>query len=641
VSEQPAQPPTLLVAALAVPEARVVEVAAELPGAVVLDLFEHPLAKLDEQWASHRWRTALVVASDLAALRRGLPLLDSLGRATEVRVRLLDRTGVSSTLRTPLLGLGHGARLTRVQPCNDGMELTARAPGRLGLRGVARLLAAGSDGMPASGIRIACADSGSLAWGVDQPQSQTLAVAQRLTAGPGLAPDVLLHTAPAPPSGFKRTVPVDLGGRCPPVDAVVIRPRTDPTVGSDIGRVVSLPTGEPAIELPMGVLPWPRVPGPAEHGQLASLRHVVVTQTAPPVPEAAALVASLATAGIPVVADQLDPRLADLLHPDLRAAVRASDAADTEVPLLRAATSVRQRRAAIRRHSTAGAWRDLTQQLGLAVLPPPTVSVLFATRRPSLLESALAFIAQQREVDVEIVVVTHGFMLNRRATRRLRARCPHEVVIQPAPSHLTLGEALNVGLAAASGSVVSKMDDDDMYGPHHLEDLLQGLSVSGATIVGAASSFTYLAGADLTLQQESVPALETTTSRAPGPTLTMRRADLVHLGGFRPVPRLVDLTMNHQVQSAGGTIALTHGLGWLRCRHGRGHTWAVDPARFLESASDKWDGLVPPPEVTDVSAARRHLERLHETYDRRSRMVSLRRGDRSLATSRHAGETGT
>jgi hypothetical protein len=369
--------PSVLVATLEVPETELSGVeGARADGVVVLELFEHPPAALDEQWAGRRWRVALVVARDLAALRRGLPLLDSLGRATEVRVRLLDRTGVSPALRTPLLGLGQGARLTRVRPCGDGVELIARSPGRLGLRAVARLLATGSDGVPASGIRVACADTGSLAWGVDQPQSQTLAVAQRLTVGPALAPDVLLHTEPAPSAGFKRTVAIDLGKRCPPVDAVVIRPRSDIAVGPDIGRIVALPTGPPAIELPDRVLPWPRVPGPTEIERLAALRYVAVTASAPPVIESAALVTSLAMAGVPLVADRLDPRLADLLHPDLRAAVQAADAADMETPLMRAAIAVRQRRAAIRRHSTAGAWRDLSRQLGLTVLPPPPVSVL-------------------------------------------------------------------------------------------------------------------------------------------------------------------------------------------------------------------------------------------------------------------------
>jgi hypothetical protein len=118
----------------------------------------------------------------------------------------------------------------------------------------------------------------------------------------------------------------------------------------------------------------------------------------------------------------------------------------------------------------------------------------------------------------------------------------------------------------------------------------------------------------------------------------MRRADLVQLGGFRPVPRFVDLTMNHQVQRAGGSIVVTHGLGWLRCRHGRGHTWAVDPSEFLAFASDKWDGLVPPPEVTDVGAARRHIQRLRASFGRPSRVVSLRRARRAIATASEAGQ---
>ena len=68
------------------------------------------------------------------------------------------------------------------------------------------------------------------------------------------------------------------------------------------------------------------------------------------------------------------------------------------------------------------------------------------------------------------------------------------------------------------------------------------------------------------------------------------RHDFEQAGGWRRVPRRVDIALAQDVAALGGRIYWTHGAGYLRVRHGDEHTWTVDDSHFLGRASDVRDG---------------------------------------------------
>ena len=80
---------------------------------------------------------------------------------------------------------------------------------------------------------------------------------------------------------------------------------------------------------------------------------------------------------------------------------------------------------------------------------------------------------------------------------------------------LTLGDALNAGVEASRGELVTKMDDDDYYSTEHLWDLVLALEYSGADLVGKAAEFVYLEEIDVTVRQIS-PGRRTRGWRAAG-----------------------------------------------------------------------------------------------------------------------------
>ena len=66
---------------------------------------------------------------------------------------------------------------------------------------------------------------------------------------------------------------------------------------------------------------------------------------------------------------------------------------------------------------------------------------------------------------------------------------------------LTLGAVLAAAAAAADGPLLAKMDDDDVYGPEHLWDLVLAHEYSGAALVGKFAATVYLARCDRTVRR--------------------------------------------------------------------------------------------------------------------------------------------
>src|SRR5699024_5337336 len=117
---------------------------------------------------------------------------------------------------------------------------------------------------------------------------------------------------------------------------------------------------------------------------------------------------------------------------------------------------------------------------------------------PHQVEHVLRTLGEQRDVKLQLTLLTHGFEVDP-ATIRALAR-DHGVAnhtLLAADASVPLGDCLNRLVDAAEGQVLAKMDDDDHYGPNYLADALHAMSYSGAELVGKQAHYVYLAGADV------------------------------------------------------------------------------------------------------------------------------------------------
>ena len=294
--------------------------------------------------------------------------------------------------------------------------------------------------------------------------------------------------------------------------------------------------------------------------------------------ERAGVLVRLAATGAPVYLADGGPGLNALIGNELHAlmstGVREADADERE------SLSIKMRRIALRDHSFGARAR----QMGEAVLddPPevPSVSILLATKRPDFLGWAVDNVARQNYPQLQLVLALHGEAFETAAVEAQvqRLRLPTRV-ISVGGNH-TLGAVLNAAAKEATGVLLAKMDDDDLYGSDHIWDLVLAHEFSGAKIVAKAFENVYLADRDQTVRQFRVRA-ETYNRHVPGATLLIARHDLDRVGGWQRIPARVDMALVAGVVRIGGGVYRMHGAGCLVVRHGEQHTWDADDEEFL------------------------------------------------------------
>ena len=244
------------------------------------------------------------------------------------------------------------------------------------------------------------------------------------------------------------------------------------------------------------------------------------------------------------------------------------------------------RRLALRDHSLRARSRQIlaTQNFEGFEASLPEVTVLLATRRPKLLAAAFEAVRVQNYPRLELVVALHGDGFGSDSTVKAAASnldCPLTIV--RVPKDKRLGEVLNTAVAASSGTLITKFDDDDYYSADHIWDLVLAREYSQATLVAKATEFVYLTQRDSTVRVDKMRERFVVDPAVSGGVLMISRQDLQDAGGWRRVPRRVDICLARDVKQVDGSIYWTHGAGYLRVRHGNEHTWITDDDFLCES----------------------------------------------------------
>ncbi|WP_306903612.1 glycosyltransferase family protein [Arthrobacter pascens] len=223
------------------------------------------------------------------------------------------------------------------------------------------------------------------------------------------------------------------------------------------------------------------------------------------------------------------------------------------------------------------------------VIRQPTVSVLLPTIRPQNLERVFRDLAGQRGVDAELVLLTHGFRISSERLAELSEGSGlRNVVLLEAPREISLGECLNRCAAAAGGEVLTKMDDDDHYGPHYLSDQLYALSYSGADIVGKQAHYMHLQRSNAAILRFAARE-HRFTDFVMGPTIMARR-EVFNDHPFQHVAVGEDTGFLRAAHDAGRSIYSADRFNYFQVRTGDGHTWQIEDVELLASGDLKFYG---------------------------------------------------
>lgn len=228
--------------------------------------------------------------------------------------------------------------------------------------------------------------------------------------------------------------------------------------------------------------------------------------------------------------------------------------------------SLGQVRAVMRHHSRV-----------LAVERWPSVSVILATRRPDMLPGILEQMAAQDHPDLEIVIGCHGFSAPDPASWSPQVRDRVGPVLEM-DSSVVFGDVLGRLSAAASGDLVSKVDDDDLYGRHHIADVMTSWIYSEAQLVGRKMALIRDEDTDTLLVRRHFR--ESYRYKVTGGSTTIARHDLASIGGWRPQTRSIEQGLRTRLQDAGGLHYACSGPGYVYVRHSMGHTWPAPVDHF-------------------------------------------------------------
>ena len=302
----------------------------------------------------------------------------------------------------------------------------------------------------------------------------------------------------------------------------------------------------------------------------------------------AGVLAAVAATGMVVHLTEPDPELGRYLGSDLYSLMTddRAGAADTHT---RESLSITMRRCALRDHSLRARARQVLAGTGRAGPPLPLVSVLLATRRPHRVAAAVEAVASQTYPRVELVLAMHGEGFDDDAVNEMLAALHAPSRAVPVAADEPLGAVLNAAVGESTGTLLTKFDDDDFYGPEHLWDLVLAHEYSRAALVGKAAEYVYLAKSDRTVHRFRNRAERLSASLAGG-TMMIARHRLDALLGWRDIPASVDRALIEDVTKAGWRTYQTHGMGYMLVRHDEGHTWPAKDAYFLKQADEVREG---------------------------------------------------
>ena len=212
----------------------------------------------------------------------------------------------------------------------------------------------------------------------------------------------------------------------------------------------------------------------------------------------------------------------------------------------------------------------------------PDVSLLVSTIRPHQIRSVFESVGNLASVDTELILATHGFHLPAHEVRELQREFGVEnVAVLERPRSVTLGDCLNACVAASSGSVLSKMDDDDFYAPNYMIDMVHALSFSKADVVGKQAHYVYVAESDVTVLRYAHRE-HRYTNAVMGPTITARR-DVFENVQFQGLSLGEDTAFLRDVKSGGGRIYSSDRFNYFQYRGNADHTWKIPDAKITAS----------------------------------------------------------
>ncbi|WP_329521700.1 glycosyltransferase family protein [Spirillospora sp. NBC_01491] len=222
----------------------------------------------------------------------------------------------------------------------------------------------------------------------------------------------------------------------------------------------------------------------------------------------------------------------------------------------------------------------------------PAVSLLLPTCRPEQIGPAIEQAARQTWRPLQLVLVLHGLGLDPAdVEKRALAAGVDDVVVIAADRSVSLGGCLNLAIDAADGTHLGKIDDDELYGPHYLSDLLPAFSYTDAGVVGKLAHYAHLASIGATLLR--YPEHEHRYVDVLRGGALLGEGDLIRAYRFADLGRGEDTDLFRRLRADGVRVYAADRFSFITIRHADAtrHTWRPSDLELLADSRLAFYGL--------------------------------------------------
>lgn len=218
----------------------------------------------------------------------------------------------------------------------------------------------------------------------------------------------------------------------------------------------------------------------------------------------------------------------------------------------------------------------------------PLVSIILPTMRPYFIDRIVNNIGNQTYSNIECIIVTQGYSKTEVNELKLKLNSFKNITskIIENNSPINLGARLNQALQQAQGEFIAKFDDDDLYFPNYLTDMMLPFKFGDWSIVGKKEGFFYLESEDkLVVKYPNQRHID--TDFVMGATLVIKKSDLLEIGGFIEAARGEDSDLLRRMKSNGKKIYAADPFNFIvwRSKNSGSHSWDINQ-KFYESNCD-------------------------------------------------------
>lgn len=207
----------------------------------------------------------------------------------------------------------------------------------------------------------------------------------------------------------------------------------------------------------------------------------------------------------------------------------------------------------------------LASFLGFTVEPPPLVTAVVVSRRAENLDVSLANLKRQQYPRLDALLTVDP--MYEQAARKATARwdIPVRIVVSQAGS--TLADRLNLGVSHVNGELVTVVEENALYGSHHVTDLVQAIQHAGAHIVGKASWHVFDAARGEFVIRAS--GLQRSFGATPALGTIMLRRETAQAFGFSRRASGTNWPLPARLMNAGGNIYSVHAYDTVLPKRGQ------------------------------------------------------------------------